>query len=406
MTNYTKHKSNDQISIFTPKGPLPFRVRPQKIEDVIGHEALTEKNGILYKWLNAGVNFSIILWGPPGCGKTTIANLAKNYTEKEFVYLSGANTTVADLREVIKKASLSGKVILFIDEIHRLAKNQQDILLEPIESGHIILIGTTTENTHVSITKALHSRVKVIELSSLKSERIKHIINNALSHKNGYPELKIDDSLIDLISNFANGDVRKTLGLLEEICENTILKNQNQITKEIIEECIKNSQSQIGVDENAYYDYVSALQKSIRGSDPDASVYWLGRLLSGGADPLQVARRILVCASEDIGLADPNGLQIALNAYLASSFLGMPEARIPLSQAVIYLAYAKKSNASYKAINEVMNDIKNQPQYAVPMHLRNLGGKGYKYPHDYPNQHVEQDYLPEELKGKKYYFSS
>lgn len=393
-----------QTSLFKHNAPLAFRIRPTLPHEIIGQKHLISSNGTLLSWIEDNLPYSVIFWGPPGCGKTTIANVAKLTSNKEFLYLSGAGTSVAEIRDVIKKAKeLPGDVVLFIDEIHRLAKNQQDVLLEPVEEGILVLIGSTTENPHISITRALHSRVKVLELKPLSLDELKELITRALKHPNGLKNIKITDSGMKLLISSASGDGRRLLFNLEEASKKAEKFNNYIVDENIIQNVIKDSKLQIGADGENYYNYVSALQKSIRGSNPDAALYWLGRLLAGGADPLHVARRILVTACEDIGLADNYAFTIATNAYIACQNLGMPEAKTPLAQAVIYLACAPKSNTTITSIDKAIKDAEELTPYPVPIHLRNIGGEGYKYPHAYKDAKVEQEYLPKELKDKKYF---
>lgn len=404
LNSKTKSTKDKQTSLFSMPGPLAHRVRPNSIQEIIGQEYLISNGGVLTKWLEDNLPYSVILWGPPGSGKTTIAFVAEKTTKKEFVYLSGASTSVVEIRDVIKKTTINpGAVVLFIDEIHRLAKNQQDTLLEPLESGRLILIGTTTENPHISLTRALHSRVKVLELKPLDIKDLKKIINRALSHDQGLNQIKITDGALELLTSSASGDARRLLFNLEEAAKRAEKFNNCLIDEALVKRILEDSQLQIGSDPESHYNFISALQKSIRGSNPDAALYWLARLLSGGADPVHVARRILVTASEDIGLADNRALSIAVSALQAAQFLGMPEARIPLAQAVIYLSCAPKSNTTVVSIDSAMKDVKEQTPYSVPIQLRNVGGEGYKYPHSYKDAKVEQEYLPEELKGKKYF---
>lgn len=395
---------NNQMSLFTHEEPLAYRIRPKSIQDIIGQKHLIGESKVLTSYLKHSAPYSIVLWGPPGSGKTTVAFLVRENSKKEFVCLSGASTSVAELRSVIDKAKkakkLGGNLILFIDEIHRLAKNQQDVLLEPLEAGFLILIGTTTENPHISLTRALHSRVKVLELKPHDEMDLGNIIERALSHPNGYPKHKITDGAKKLLIISASGDARRLLFNLEESCK---LASDFLINEKIVHNVLEDSQLQIGADPENYYNCISALQKSIRGSDPGAALYWLARLLAGGADPVHVARRILVTASEDIGLADNNALAIAINAFQAAQFLGMPEVRIPLAQAVIYLSCAPKSNTTIVSIDKAMKDATELPPYQTPIHLRNVGGEGYKYPHEFKGAKVKQDYLPKELTGKKYF---
>ena len=392
---------NLQMSLFKGMQPLAYRIRPTSVEDIVGQAHLFSSNGILSNYLQNNVPYSIVLWGPPGSGKTSIAYLVGQISNKEFIYVSGASTSVSELREIINKAKLQpGRIILFIDEIHRLAKNQQDVLLEPLEIGNLILIGTTTENPHVSLTRALHSRVKVLELKPHTSDDLEKLIKRALSHPNGYPKHKITEKAIKLLIISSSGDARRLLFNLEEAGKAAA---DFLIDEIIVQNVLQNSQLQIGADAESYYNLVSALQKSIRGSEPDAALYWLGRLLAGGADPVHVARRILVTASEDIGLADNSALTVAVNAYQAAQFLGMPEARISLAQAVVYLSCAPKSNTTIISIDKAMKDATELTPYPVPINIRNVGGEGYKYPHSFKDAKVNQEYLPKELIDKKYY---
>ena len=404
MIKNRKLVADSQINLFEGDKPLPYRIRPSITDDIIGQDHLLGKDGVLTSYLKSGAPYSLILWGPPGTGKTSIAKLAQTISGKEFIYLSGASTSVAELRESIDSArSIPGRTILFIDEIHRLSKDQQDVLLESVEAGQLILIGTTTENPHVSITRALHSRVKVLELKPHDNNSLKKLINRALSHPSGYPKHKITDSAAESLARNSNGDARRLLFNLEQAAKIT---SDFLIDENIVKKALKDTQLQIGTDAESYYNCVSALQKSIRGSDPDAALYWLARLLSGGIDPVYVARRILVTASEDIGLADNNALTVAINAYQAAQFLGMPEARIPLSQAVIYLSCAPKSNTAIVSIDKAIKDATELEPYPVPLNIRNIGGEGYKYPHSFKDAKVDQEYLPQELRNKKYFESN
>lgn len=391
----------EQISLFKTEEPLAYKLRPTNSDDFIGQEHLVGEKGVITNYLKNNAPYSVIFFGPPGCGKTTAAFLIKHNSNKDFIYVSGASTSISELREIINKSKYNpGRTILFIDEIHRLAKNQQDVLLEPLESGILILVGTTTENPLVSLTRALHSRIRVFEFKPHNEINLEKIIDRALSGEIGYSKHSITDEAKKILVSNSSGDARRLLFNLEEIIK---AANGLEIDAKLAKNVLENAQLQIGADLDSHYNFVSALQKSIRGSDADAALYWLARLLSGGADPVQVARRILVTASEDIGLADNNAINVAMNAYLSAQFLGMPEARIPLSQAVIYLAKAPKSNTTVVSIDKAMKDIKELPPYSVPVHIRNLGGQGYKYPHSYRDAKVEQEYLPKELSGKKYF---
>lgn len=394
--------------------PLAHKLRPSKLEDLVGS---IKTNPIFQNWLKNGASQSALFWGPPGTGKTTIAEMAANLSDREFTKLYAFDSGVKDLREVISRAKLRpGSIILFVDEVHNFNKSQQDILLNAIETGLITFIGATTENPAVSINKALLSRILKFELKAHRYSDLALLVDKAaqISEKTISPEAK------DYLIKASYGDARVLLTsfdmALHSIGLNEDEENEYDISLKLIKIILE--KKYFSGDANSYYDCVSALQKSLRGSDVNASLYWLARLLHGGAELEQVARRILVTASEDVGLADPQALVVANAAYEAALKLGMPEARIPLAQAVCHIAMAPKSNASYMALSRAMHDCSNHPPYEVPYHLRpfnsscpakNLKNKEenpiskYKYPHDYPGHWVEQDYLPEELKNKKYF---
>lgn len=386
--------------------PLAARLRPQRLEDLVG--AITQ-NLAFKNWITNGAKQSVIFWGPPGSGKTSIAELAAKQSHKDFIKVQAFNSGVKELREIIERAErIPNSIILFVDEIHNFNKTQQDILLNAIERGILTLIGATTENPAIAINKAVLSRVTVFELNALKNEDLSQLIERALQIESKTIEPNAQTYLIAS----AHGDARNLLTKLELLINNSKDLIDLDLCKQIISDKFYSG------DSNTYYDCVSALQKSLRGSDVDASLYWLARLIHSGAELESIARRILVTAAEDVGLADPQALIIANAAYQAALKLGFPEARIPLAQAVCYIANAPKSNQSYKAIDKALNDCRNHPPYAVPEHLRglhlgscpakseNLGinpRTAYKYPHDYPGNWVEQEYLPEELRGKKYF---
>lgn len=392
--------------------PLAHRMRPGTIDELVGS---IKKNPAFLNWLAGGIKQSAIFWGPPGTGKTSIAHLASKYGKKDFVKLQAFNSGVKDLREVISRAEkIPGRIILFVDEVHSFNKSQQDILLNAIESGILIFIGATTENPGVSINRALLSRVLKFELKPHSYKDLEELVKRSLETESK----SMEDKAIDYLIKASYGDARHLLTNLELLINNSDKEINYELTQEII------SKKLFAGDPNSYYDCVSALQKSLRGSDVDAALYWLARLLSGGAELEAVARRILVTASEDVGIADPQALVIANSAYQAALKLGMPEARIPLAQAVVYIAKAAKSNHSYKALDKAINDCRNHPPYPVPEHLRNIhvdSGTSlsacpaksdnyginpitkYKYPHDYPGAWVEQQYLPDELISKKYF---
>ena len=401
--------------------PLAFRMRPKTLEDYVGQEHVLGKDKLLYRTIKADRLSSIILFGPPGCGKTSLARVISETTKYKFYKINAVTSGVADIKRVVEETknfmiNPTGKSILFIDEIHRFNKLQQDALLPYVESGMIILIGATTENPYFEVNKALLSRSMVIPLHPLTQENILQILKNALIRKDGLGEyqIKIEESTLKKLASISNGDVRTALNGLEVAVLKTAMGEDGYIT--ITDEIIKNSvQTRKAIfDKNGeeHYNNISAFIKSMRGSDPDAAIFYLARALNGGEDPMFLARRIVICASEDVGMANPNALVIANNAMQAVHFVGMPEARIILAQAAIYVATSKKSNASYLAINKALEDVKNKETGEVPMHLRNaeisgmekLGyGEGYLYPHDFPGHEVEQQYLPDEMIGTKYY---
>lgn len=401
--------------------PLAFRMRPKTLEDYVGQEHVLGKDKLLYRTIKADRLSSIILFGPPGCGKTSLARVISETTKYKFYKINAVTSGVADIKRVVEETknfmiNPTEKSILFIDEIHRFNKLQQDALLPYVESGMIILIGATTENPYFEVNKALLSRSMVIPLHPLTQENVLQILKNALIRKDGLGEyqIKIDESTLKKLASISNGDVRTALNGLEVAVLTTAMGEDGYIT--ITDEIIKNSvQTRKAIfDKNGeeHYNNISAFIKSMRGSDPDAAIFYLARALNGGEDPMFLARRIVICASEDVGMANPNALVIANNAMQAVHFVGMPEARIILAQAAIYVATSKKSNASYLAINKALEDVKNKETGEVPMHLRNaeisgmekLGyGEGYLYPHDFPGHEVEQQYLPDEMIGTKYY---
>ena len=401
--------------------PLAFRMRPKTLEDYVGQEHVLGKDKLLYRTIKADRLSSIILFGPPGCGKTSLARVISETTKYKFYKINAVTSGVADIKRVVEETknfmiNPTGKSILFIDEIHRFNKLQQDALLPYVESGMIILIGATTENPYFEVNKALLSRSMVIPLHPLTQENVLQILKNALIRKDGLGEyqIKIEESTLKKLASISNGDVRTALNGLEVAVLTTAMGEDGYIT--ITDEIIKNSvQTRKAIfDKNGeeHYNNISAFIKSMRGSDPDAAIFYLARALNGGEDPMFLARRIVICASEDVGMANPNALVIANNAMQAVHFVGMPEARIILAQAAIYVATSKKSNASYLAINKALEDVKNKETGEVPMHLRNaeisgmekLGyGEGYLYPHDFPGHEVEQQYLPDEMIGTKYY---
>ena len=401
--------------------PLAFRMRPKTLEEYVGQEHVLGKGKILYRTIKADRLSSIILFGPPGCGKTSLARVISETTKYKFYKINAVTSGVADIKRVIEETknfmiNPSGKSILFIDEIHRFNKLQQDALLPYVENGTVILIGATTENPYFEVNKALISRSMVIKLEPLTTENIFTILKNAITRKDGLGEynLKIEDETLKKLAIISNGDVRTALNGLEVAVLTTNMDTDGyiHITDEIIKNSVQDRKAIFDKNGEAHYDNISAFIKSMRGSDPDAVVFYLARALNGGEDPMFLARRIIICASEDVGLANPQALVVANSAMQAVHMVGMPEARIILSEAAVYVALSKKSNATYLAINKALEDVKNKETGEVPMHLRNapiedmknLGySNGYLYPHNFPGHYVEQQYLPEEMLGTKYY---
>ena len=401
--------------------PLAFRMRPKTLEEYVGQEHVIGPGKLLYRTIKADRLSSIILFGPPGCGKTSLAKVISETTKYKFYKINAVTAGVADIKKVIEETknfmlNPTGKSILFIDEIHRFNKLQQDALLPYVENGTIILIGATTENPYFEVNKALISRSMVVKLDPLTEDNIYDILKNAIKNKDGLGEynIKIEDATLKKLATISNGDVRTALNGLEVATLTTAMSDDGYI--HLTDEDIKNSvQSKKAIfDKNGeqHYDNISAFIKSMRGSDPDAAVFYLARALNGGEDPMFLARRIVICASEDVGMANPNALVVANSAMQAVHIIGMPEARILLSEAAIYVATSKKSNASYMAINKALEDVKTKDTGEVPMHIRNapiekmkeLGyHEGYLYPHDFPGHYVEQQYLPDKMVGTKYY---
>lgn len=401
--------------------PLAFRVRPKSLEEFIGQEHVIGKDKLLYRTIKADRLSSLILWGPPGCGKTSLAKVISETTKYQFKRLNAVTSGVGDIKKAIEEAdnpllNPSGKCILFIDEIHRFNKLQQDALLPFVEDGTVILIGATTENPYFEVNKALISRSMVVKLEPLKKEDIVKILKNALTNKEGLGtfNIKISDETIENIADVSNGDVRTALNGLEVATLTTKMNSEGviEITNEIASQSLNKRKAMFDKTGDSHYDNISAFIKSMRGSDPDAAVFYLARALNGGEDPVFLARRIVICASEDVGLANPNALVLATSAMQAVTMVGMPEARIILSEAAIYVANSKKSNASYLAIDKALADVSSKDTGTIPMHIRNAPAEGmqqfgyhegYKYPHDYPGHFVEQQYLPDKMVGTKYF---
>lgn len=399
------------------KAPLAARMRPRTLDELVGHEKLVGRGTLLRRAIEADQLSSIVLWGPPGTGKTTIARVIANATKAHFVAVSAVSSGVADLRAAIKEANdrlgMHGqRTVLFIDEIHRFNKAQQDAILPYVEDGTVILIGATTENPSFEVNSPLLSRSRVLVLQSLTDADIERILRNALADTErglGGRNLSIEPEALTLLVNLANGDARFALNTLEFAAAGM---DGGVIDADLVQEAAQRRASTYDKTGEDHYDTISALHKSLRGSDPDASLYWLARMLERGDDPLYVARRLVRFASEDVGLASPQALQLAIAAQQAIHFLGMPEGALALAELAVYLALAPKSNAVYRAYGEVQRDVEQTRNDPVPLHLRNaptglmkeLGyGKGYRYAHDYDAGVVAQQNLPENLAGRRYY---
>ena len=402
--------------------PLADRMRPETIDEFIGQDHILGEGKILSRSIKADRINSMIFYGPPGTGKTTLAMIISNSTNLLFEKLSAVTSGVKDIRQVMERVEenlkLYGKrTILFIDEIHRFNKSQQDALLPFVERGVVILIGATTENPYFEVNKALLSRVMILKLEPLTRENLKKMIDNALNDKEkglGLYNVNITDKAIEYLLTIANGDGRVILNSLEIGVLSTSKNEDGKIHLDLdeIKSSIQIKASNYDKDGDQHYDTVSAFIKSMRGSDPDATLYWLAKMINAGEDPKFIARRIIICASEDVGNADPNALNIAVSAFNAVNIVGMPEGRIPLAQAALYIATAQKSNASYLGIDRALEDIKSMDMGKVPSHLRdtsypgakNFGhGIGYKYPHNYEGAYIKQQYLPTEFIDNKYY---
>ena len=401
--------------------PLAYRMSPKTLDDYVGQEHILGKDKILYRTIKADRLSSIILWGPPGCGKTSLARVISNTTKCKFLKINAVTSGISDIKNAVETAqnallNPSGKCILFIDEIHRFNKLQQDALLPYVENGTIILIGATTENPYFEVNKALISRSMVFHLQPLKDEDIFKVLKKSLTSEDGLGSynIKIEDETLKKLAITSGGDVRTALNGLEVAVLTTQIDSNGiiNITDDILKECVQIRKAVFDKKGDSHYDNISAFIKSMRGSDPDATVFYLARALNGGEDPMFLARRIVIAASEDVGMANPNALVVANAAMQAVHMVGMPEARILLSEAAVYVATSKKSNASYLAINKALEDVASKDTGTIPMHIRNapveemkkLGyHEGYLYPHDFPGHWVEQQYLPDKMLGTKYY---
>ena len=402
--------------------PLAYRMKPKSLDEFFGQEHIVGKDKLLYRLIKADRLTSIILWGPPGCGKTSLAKVIANTTQYNFVELNATSAGVSDIKKVAEDSknlfmNPKGKTIVFIDEIHRFNKLQQDALLPLVEKGVVILIGATTENPYFEVNKALVSRSTIFKLQPLEADATAKIISNAIKNKeNGLGNYKVNitEKEIEFLAKAVEGDVRTALNALElaVISSDMGFDGSVTITEEILQECLQSRKLHYDKNSEAHYDAISAFIKSMRGSDVDAAIHYLARMLEAGEDPMFIARRIVICAAEDVGLANPNALVVANAAMQAVHQIGMPEARIILAEAVCVVCRSRKSNSAYMAINEAMEDVRNIDVGQIPMHIRNAPVEGmekegyhvrYKYPHDYPGAIVEQQYLPDEIKDKKYF---
>lgn len=391
--------------------PLTERMRPHRLEDLIGQEHLSSPNSFLFRAIRAGNIPSLILWGPPGVGKTTIANIIANEIKAPFYTLSAISSGVKEIREVIDKAKFQTGVVLFIDEIHRFNKSQQDALLGAVEKGIIRLIGATTENPSFEVNAALLSRCQVFTLNPLGKNELEAMLHQAMERDIVLKRKKIELKETEALLRISGGDGRKLLNLFEIVVD-SIEEEPIVISDQKVTEIAQQKIALYDKSGEQHYDIISAFIKSIRGSDPNAAVYWLARMIEGGEDVKFIARRLVILASEDIGNANPNALLLATNCFEAVKMIGYPESRIILAQCVTYLASSAKSNASYLAINQAQAAVAEKGDLPVPLHLRNAPtklmkdlsyGKNYQYAHDYENNFIAQEFLPDTLKNTKFY---
>ena len=407
------------------ESPLAARIRPSTLDEVVGQQHIIGKDKLLYRAIKADKISSIIFYGPPGTGKTTLAKVIANTTSAEFTQINATSAGKKDMEEVVKAAKdtlgmYGRKTILFIDEIHRFNKGQQDYLLPFVEDGTLVLIGATTENPYFEVNSALISRSIIFELKPLSREDIKELLHRAVYDEEkgmGSYDAVIDENAMEFLADVSGGDARHALNAIELgiMTTNRAEDGKIHITLEVAQECIQKRAVRYDKTGDNHYDTISAFIKSMRGSDPDAAVYYLARMLYAGESVTFIARRIMICAAEDVGIADPQAIVVAANASLAVERVGMPEAQIILAQAAMYVACAPKSNACVRAISEAMKIVEETGNLPIPTHLQDahykgaakLGhGTGYLYAHDYPNHYVEQQYLPYELSGKEFYHPS
>lgn len=396
--------------LLTTHLPLAERMRPAQLDQLVGQEHLTGPKGVIRKAVETGSIPSMILWGPPGVGKTTIANIIANEVKKPFYTLSAVNAGVKDVRDVIEKARHAPRSILFIDEIHRFNKSQQDALLGAVEKGTITLIGATTENPSFEVNSALLSRCQVYVLKALDEEKLMVLVHQALQQDTELKKRKIEVKEHHALLNISGGDGRKLLNLVELIANAT--SGDVEVTDELVMQLAQKHIARYDKSGEQHYDIISAFIKSIRGSDPNAAIYYLARMVEGGEDVKFIARRMVILASEDIGNANPTALVMATNTFQAVTVIGYPEARIILAQCAVYLASSAKSNASYVAIENAIRKVHETGDLPVPLNIRNAPtklmknlnyGKGYQYAHDYDNNFVHQEFLPDEIKNTKFY---